>query len=82
MKMLGRQLWICKVHRDNSGGGRHCLSCDAAMVWNLSNQFCSCGAKATGYVARGLDLPVEFYCDPHFDAAKETLYAATAFTGS
>lgn len=58
------RLWVCKRHPQNNGP--RCLSCLAAMDYNIWRKFCYCGAPANGYRSMGLDLPVEFFCDEHF----------------
>lgn len=64
-QFLGRRLWVCRTHRANNG--RHCSSCQAAMHFNLSRQSCLvCGEPANGYRTLGADVPVEFFCDEHW----------------
>ena len=65
--VLGKTLWICKTHKDN--GNSVCWSCAVAMIFNLGHRYCNCGEPANGYILRGGDLPVDFYCSDHYDGA-------------
>jgi hypothetical protein len=64
---LGRQLWVCKVHRRNENS--QCWSCWAALDFNTLREYCACGAPAVGYVTEGRDVAVKFYCEDHWGAA-------------
>lgn len=66
--MKGRRLWVCQTHRDNNSG--RCLSCKAALDYNLYGQCCVCGEPATGYRTLGADADVEFFCDAHFQGVE------------
>ena len=72
------QIFVCQLHSGNQD--THCLSCQTAISWTVSRQFCgwrihrqavSCGCPAVGYAIRVPGNRVEFYCENHFNYGED-----------
>ena len=54
----------CEEHRVPSV--EWCLSCQAAIDWNVWRKSCACGEDAIGYVVRSRE-DVGYYCAEHYE---------------
>lgn len=63
-KLLGRQAWVCKIHRCNEDA--YCWTCRVCIDFNLQHAFCDCGEPAEGYVLSDTEKPLLYFCDKHY----------------